>query len=437
MVKFTPHLPQEQAEMLQAIGVEKLADLYAGLEHFLDKSGTVICGKSMQAVEQKAKKASLANKLYPAIFRGAGSYNHYIPPLVDNLSSRSEFLTAYTPYQAEMSQGILQAIFEYQTMIAQLCGMEVSNASHYDGAAAFAEALIALRKRGKDKVLLSSALHPMTAKVIETYLNPHRITVEYIDCKDGKTSIVDMADKLEGAYAVGIAQPNYFGCIEDADSIGELLAEKGIGYVMSVYPISASLLKTPSECNADIAVGEGQPLGLPMAFGGPYLGFMATTRQNVRLLPGRIVGKTLDNKGQDAYVLTMQAREQHIRRERASSSICSNQAHCALRAAIYMATAGKEGIQEVGQVCYAKAHFLADEICNIVHFKLKYSTEFFNEFVITSDIDTQEIEKALAKKGILSGLPLSPQDMLYCVTEQNNAEQIQALVATLAEVARC
>ncbi len=436
MVKFTPHLPQDISEMLQAIGIEKLTDLYGGLEQFLDKSNITIAGKSMQTVEQEARSASRANKVYPSIFRGAGSYNHYIPPLVDNLSARSEFLTAYTPYQAEMSQGILQAIFEYQTMISELCGMQVANASHYDGAAAFAEALLALRKRGKDKILLSSALHPMAAKVIETYLNPLNVKVEYIDCSNGKTDIEDLAAKLEGTSAVGIAQPNYFGCIEDADSIGKLLAEKGVGYVMSIYPISASLLKTPYECNAQIAVGEGQPLGIPMSFGGPYLGFMATTKQNVRLLPGRIVGKTKDNKGQDAYVLTMQAREQHIRREKASSSICSNQAHCALRAAIYMATAGKQGIQEVAKVCYAGAHFLADKICKIPNFKLKYNTEFFNEFIITSSIDTKKIEKALAEKGILSGLPLNSQDMLYCVTEQNSAKQMAELIAYLKEVAK-
>lgn len=435
-MKFTPHLPQEIVEMLQAIGLDSLSDLYSGLEHFFDRSNINIDGKSMQAVEQEAKTASLNNKLYPFIFRGAGSYNHYIPPLVDALSGRSEFLTAYTPYQAEMSQGILQAIFEYQTMIAELCGMQVANASHYDGAAAFAEALLSLRKRGKDSILLSSALHPMCKAVIETYLKPLNINVRYIECKDGKTCIEDLQKKLDGVSAVGISQPNYFGCIEDADAIGELLATQGVGYVMSVYPISASLLKSPSECHADIAVGEGQPLGIPLSFGGPYLGFMATTKQNVRLLPGRIVGKTKDIKGQDAYVLTMQAREQHIRRERASSSICSNQAHCALRAAIYMATAGKEGLQEVARVCYANAHLLADEICKNPRFRMKFSSEFFNEFVITGDIDTQVIEESLAKKGILSGLPLSPQDMLYCVTEQNSAEQILQLIACLKEVSK-
>lgn len=432
MTKFTPHLAKDVEKMLADIGLADIYGLYAGLEQFLYKENP-LPSSSTQAAERKAKALAAKNKVYPAVFRGAGSYNHYIPPLVDALSSRSEFLTAYTPYQAEMSQGILQAIFEYQTMIAELCGMEVANASHYDGAAAFAEALLALRKKGKDKILLSSAVNPMCAKVVETYLRPLNIKVEYIACREGKTDLRDLAEKLDGASAVGISQPNYFGCIEDADKIGEYLRQQGAGYVMSVYPISAAVLKTPFECKADIAVGEGQPLGIPMSFGGPYLGFMATVKQNVRLLPGRIVGKTEDSLGRASYVLTMQAREQHIRREKASSSICSNQAHCALRAAVYMATAGREGMQEVARACYSNAHYLAEEICKLPGFSLKYNSQFFNEFVIKSEANAYELERELAKKDILSGLPLSEKDTLYCVTEQNTKEQIDLLLSCLKE----
>ena len=283
MSKFTPHTDKDIKIMLDAIGIDSVDALFEEQKHLLCKEKELVGkGKSQQAVEREFINLSNNNKTYRSIFRGAGSYNHYIPPIVDSLSSRSEFVTAYTPYQAEISQGILQAIFEYQSMIATLTGMEVSNASHYDVSTAFSEALIALKKRNKNTVLLSDTINPMTIDVIRTYLNPLKIRLELIKSENGKISISDLEKKLnDDVFALGLSQPNYFGCIEDAELIGRTVKEKNIGYVIAANPISLALLKTPFECGADFAVGEGQPLGLPLSFGGPYLGFIADRKSVV------------------------------------------------------------------------------------------------------------------------------------------------------------
>ena len=337
-------------------------------------------------------------------------------------------------YQAEMSQGILQSIFEYQTEIANLTGMDASNASHYDGATAIADGIL-MCMGAKTKAILSDALNPEYKAVVRTYLVPHGIEVVFAPTKNGVTDSDALKTLIDDEVgAVCIQQPNFFGLIEDAESVGKIAKEKGAKFVMSCYPVALALLKTPAECGADVAAGEGQPLGLPLAFGGPYLGFLTCRENLMRKLTGRIVGETVDHDGRPAYVLTLQAREQHIRREKSTSSICSNEALCALTSSIYLAAMGKEGLKDVAKQCVSKAHYMKDEIVKIDGFRLKYDGEFFNEFVIESDVDTSKIVDKLQKRGILAGLPLSDKDMLWCVTEMNTKDDIDEVVNVLREV---
>ena len=421
--------------MLDTVGVKSLEDLYSGFEDLWTKNLNLPPGKSQMEVIRFFTELASQNKLFGSIFRGAGAYCHYIPSVIKSLVSREEFVTAYTPYHAEMSQGILQSIFEFQSMIADLTGMQVSNASLYDGSTALADAILMLREKKKNKVLLSSALHPRSLEVIKTYFTPLGIQIELIALEEGKTSISDLTAKLtEDVFAVAIAQTNYLGIIENAADIGQKVKANKSGFVMSVEPFACSFLKTPAACGADIVTGEGQPLGMPLSFGGPYLGFIGTTEKLTRKIPGRIVGKTHDASGKDAYVLTLQAREQHIRREKASSSICSNQAHCALTAAIYMAYAGKEGMRQVAVQSLSKAHYLAQEITRLPGFELQYKSEFFNEFVIKSQIPADIIINACAQENILAGLKLGEYQTLWCATEVNTREDIQKLIDVLKQI---
>ena len=421
--------------MLDTVGVKSLEDLYSGFEDLWTKNLNLPPGKSQMEVIRFFTELASQNKLFGSIFRGAGAYCHYIPSVIKSLVSREEFVTAYTPYQAEMSQGILQSIFEFQSMIADLTGMQVSNASLYDGSTALADAILMLREKKKNKVLLSSALHPRSLEVIKTYFTPLGIQIELIALEEGKTSISDLTAKLtEDVFAVAIAQTNYLGIIENAADIGQKVKANKSGFVMSVEPFACSFLKTPAACGADVVTGEGQPLGMPLSFGGPYLGFIGTTEKLTRKIPGRIVGKTHDASGKDAYVLTLKAREQHIRREKASSSICSNQAHCALTAAIYMAYAGKEGMRQVAVQSLSKAHYLAQEITRLPGFELQYKSEFFNEFVIKSQIPADIIINACAQENILAGLKLGEYQTLWCATEVNTREDIQKLIDVLKQI---
>ena len=435
MSTYTPHTPSEIRSMLDTVGVKSLEDLYSGFEDLWTKNLNLPPGKSQMEVIRFFTELASQNKLFGSIFRGAGAYCHYIPSVIKSLVSREEFVTAYTPYQAEMSQGILQSIFEFQSMIADLTGMQVSNASLYDGSTALADAILMLREKKKNKVLLSSVLHPRSLEVIKTYLTPLGIQIELIALEEGKTSISDLTAKLtEDVFAVAIAQTNYLGIIENAADIGQKVKANKSGFVMSVEPFACSFLKTPAACGADVVTGEGQPLGMPLSFGGPYLGFIGTTEKLTRKIPGRIVGKTHDASGKDAYVLTLQAREQHIRREKASSSICSNQAHCALTAAIYMAYAGKEGMRQVAVQSLSKAHYLAQEITRLPGFELQYKSEFFNEFVIKSQIPADIIINACAQENILAGLKLGEYQTLWCATEVNTREDIQKLIDVLKQI---
>ena len=436
MGTFVPNTKEQQLEMLREIGYEQLDDLFAHIPDDVKFQGELNLPSGMSELEVGAamKKISDQNVIYDSVFRGAGAYKHYIPAIVSSVLSNETLQTAYTPYQAEISQGVLQSIFEYQTMICDLTGMDVSNASVYDGATAAGEAVAMCRERKQNKALISGAIQPSVMKVIETYCFGNEMELEVIDVKDGKTDLEDLKAKMSDDIAcVYIQHPNYYGNLEDAAEIGEIAHSfKKCKYIMGVNPISLGILKTPREYGADFAVGEGQPLGLPMAFGGPYLGFMASIDSMKRKLPGRIVGQTVDHNGKTGYVLTLQAREQHIRREKASSNICSNQALCALAVGVYLAAMGNQGVKEVATQCYSKAHYMAKRMEEI-GFTVE-NKDFFHEFVTTSERDIHEVLKALGNEGILGGQPLDLHRILWCCTEMNSKADIDRVIDILKEV---
>lgn len=437
MGNYLSSTESQRQEMLKEIGLSSMEDLYAQApRHLILQNGPDLPeGKAELEVCEMVKNMAGKNQVFPVIFRGAGAYRHYIPAIVDTVVTKETFLTAYTPYQAEISQGILQSIFEYQTMICELTGLDASNASVYDGATAAAEAVAMCRERKRTKALISAAAHPDVIETIRTYCWSAGSEMELIPAKDGKTDLNALENMLDETTAcVYIAQPNYFGILEEAEKAGEIAHAKGAKYIMGVNPIAVSVLKTPGECGADAAVGEGQPLGMHLGFGGPYLGFMAAASTMTRKLPGRIVGETVDAKGNRAFVLTLQAREQHIRREKASSNICSNQALCAMTAAVYMAAMGPDGLQEAAYQCMSKAHYLAGELEKI-GFSLKYEGDFFHEFVTESPVDVRTLMAHLEENGILGGLPVA-NGILWCTTEVNRKEDIDHLIQLIKEVAK-
>ena len=434
MGSYVPSSAAERAEMLKKIGVSSIDELYAAVPRkMLLKSLDLPAGKSEMEVSAHMKELSEKNKVYKTILRGAGAYDHYIPAVVPAVVNKEQFVTAYTPYQAEISQGILQNIFEYQTMICELTGMDVSNASVYDGATAMAESVAMCKERKKAKAYISAAVNPAYLEVVETYCSASDTELFVIPVKAGKTDLRALEKALgEDAACFILQQPNFFGLFEDAEKIGQIVHAAGAKYVMSVNPISLGVCKTPAEYGADVAVGEGQPLGMPLSFGGPYLGFMACKEAMQRRLPGRIVGETVDVDGKRGYVLTLQAREQHIRREKASSNICSNQALCALTAAVYLSAMGAKGLSEAATLSASKAHYLAKELCRIEGVKLAYSGAFFNEFV-TILPKCDKVLTALDKAGILGGLPVD-DGLLWCCTEKQTREELDRAVAIVKEV---
>lgn len=437
MGSYLPSTKAQQQEMLKTIGLSSLEELYSDApSDLILKDGPAIPeGLSEQELHRMMSEMAGKNTVFPSIFRGAGAYHHYIPAMVGTVVGKETFLTTYTPYQAEMSQGVLQSIFEYQTMICDLTGMDVSNASVYDGATAAAEAVAMCTARKRTKALVSATSHPDVIETIRTYCWAANTDLELIPEKDGVTDLEKLKSMLDSSTAcVYLPQPNYYGLLEDCTKAAELAHEAGAKMIMGVHPHAAALLKTPADCGADIAVGEGQPLGMPLSFGGPYLGFMAATSKMVRQLPGRIVGETVDEDGKRAYVLTLQAREQHIRREKASSNICSNQALCAMTAAVYMATMGPEGMTEVARQSMSKAHYLADELAKVGCTR-KHSGEFYNEFVTTCPGDANALMQKLEEHGILGGLPVEG-GILWCCTELNTKEDIDRLVTLVKEGVR-
>ncbi len=431
MGSYVPSTLQERQEMLESIGLSSIDQLFSHIPDELKLKGELNLPSGMSELEVSSamKKIAAKNVVFGSIFRGAGAYDHYIPSIVKSVTGKEEFLTAYTPYQAEISQGVLQSIFEYQTMICELTGMDVSNASVYDGATAAAEAVNMCCERSRKVVFCSAAAHPDTIAVVKTYCWAAGHELVLLPVKDGKTDLDAMASQLDKKTnaCLYLQSPNFFGQLEEMEKAAEMIHSVGAKLIAGCNPIALGLLKTPAEQGADIAVGEGQPLGMPLSFGGPYLGFMAATQAMMRKLPGRIVGETVDVDGKRAFVLTLQAREQHIRREKASSNICSNQALCALTASVYLATVGPDGLKQAASLCYQKAHYLAQQLCSIPGVSLRYSGTFFHEFV-TDQKDSDKLLSALEQQGILGGYPLADGGILWCATEKNTKEEMDRVV---------
>lgn len=441
MFKYLPHTEQDLKEMLEVIGVQNIDDLFLEIPESL-KNLDLNVPKSHSELEIFKRFNDLSNKNQVLIpFVGAGSYDHYTPTVIRHLIERQEFLTAYTPYQPEISQGTLQYIFEYQSIITELTGMDVSNASMYDGATATAEAMfMATNARSRNKILISKTVNPNIIKVVETYAKYRDYTVDYVEEVNGVTNVEDFTAKNSKEYAGIILQsPNFYGIIEDLSPYRSLLDEtKGLLIVNSDIT-TLSLLKTPGEVGCDIAVGDCQAMGVPMWFGGPYIGYLATTSKLMRKMPGRICGVTTDTDGKRAFVLTLQAREQHIRREKANSNICSNQSLLALFVTIYTAIMGKQGLKEVQQKSYNATHYLYERITALPKFSPVYEQPFFKDCVIQSEVDANIINNKLLEKGILGPLDLGKYDtnkknqLLFSATEKRTKEEIDLLISVLEE----
>ena len=436
MASYIPSTQEERLEMLKAVGLRDYRDLYQDVpaEMLLEVGDLNIPeGKSELEVSRIVSGMAAKNRVFPTVLRGAGAYDHYIPSIVKYIPAKEEFLTAYTPYQAEMSQGILQSIFEYQTDICELTGMDVTNASDYDGATAAAEAVAMCRDRKRRVTLISGAVHPDTINTVRTYCYGTGDELVVVPVKDGKTDLEALKALLKPDVAsLYVQQPNFYGLFEDTEAISEAVHGAGALFVLGCNPIALGIMKNAREQGADIAVGEAQPLGMPLSYGGPYLGFMAATTKLMRKLPGRIVGQTVDSRGERAFVLSLQAREQHIRREKASSNICSNQALCALTAGLYLAAMGPRGLAEAAKQSMSKAHYLARELCKVPGVEMVYDGEYFHEFVTTLP-RADEVLKALENADILGGLPI-PGGVLWCATEKVSKADLDKTVAIVKEV---
>ena len=419
-------------------GVNSLEELYADVPESIRFKGDYDIPEAKSEIElrQLLESFGLLNDQLTS-FAGAGVYDHYTPAVIPNIISRSEFLTSYTPYQAEISQGTLHYIFEYQSMMAELTGMDISNASMYDGTTATAEAAIMAMSAGKKctKVLASRTVDPKTMQVVETYAKYHGFDIEMIDEKDGTTDREDMRRRLaEGGVAGVILQmPNYYGIVEDYTGFAEDIHESKALMIMNSVAADLAVLKTPGEWGADIAVGDGQSLGIPMSFGGPSVGYMCCKEKLIRKMPGRIVGLTQDNRGQRAFVLTLQAREQHIRRQKATSNICSNESLMALYVTIYMSLMGKQGMKEAAELSYAGAHYLCDELLKTGRFTLAYDKPFFNEFCLRYNGDIDALQNRCIAAGYLAGVKINKNTLMLAVTEKRQKHEIDELVELMKE----
>ena len=436
--KYFPHTADDLQAMLHTVGAASLADLFADVPEGVRLSDGY-------ADFPEAWTDSDLRRFFDSIdtswdtrrlvcFAGAGCYDHYSPAVAQNIVARSEFLTSYTPYQAEISQGTLHYIFEYQSMIAELTGLDISNASMYDGATATAEAVMMAWNNAKRprSVCVSATVDPRVRRVVDTYAHYHGIDVTTLPATaEGTTdrAALDAALAQGGVAGLVVQQPNYYGIVEDFTGLADALhAQKGL-FIINANPSDLGILRTPAEWGADIAVGEGQSLGIPMTFGGPGVGFMACTDKLMRKLPGRIVGQTLDSRGQRCFVLTLQAREQHIRRQKATSNICSNQSLMALYATVYLALMGPSGLRQVGELSYAMAHTLADRLVATGHFRLSYPTQpFFNEFCVDFSGDIDALRSYCAERGYLAGVKVNSATIMFCATEQRTPQEVDELV---------
>ena len=434
--KYFPHTEADIKAMLERIGVQAVGDLYAEVPQSVRLKKDYGLPEAMSEMEVRHFFMRLGQQnTQLTCFAGGGVYDHYTPAVVPQIVSRSEFLTSYTPYQAEISQGTLHYIFEYQSMMAELTGMDISNASLYDGTTATAEAVMMAAAVAKKagKVLVSETVDPKILAVVRTYAHFHGIEIEMVCADDGATDRADMERRLAagGVAGVVVQQPNRYGIVEDYAGFADAAHAAKALLIMNCVAADLAVLRTPGEWGADIAVGDGQSLGLPMSFGGPYVGYMCCREKLMRKMPGRIVGMTKDSRGQRAFVLTLQAREQHIRREKATSNICSNESLMALFATVYMAIMGRQGLKEAAELSYAGAHYLMDRLVATGRFKPAFSRPFFNEFCVRYAGDVDELQRRFIAAGIFGGLKVAPDTIMFAVTEKRTKEEIDKLIATI------
>lgn len=444
---YSPMTDEHKEAMLRVIGVDSIDELFEDIPKSIRMQQPLNLPAGLAEADVRRHVTALANEnvhadAYP-IFLGAGAYDHLIPAAVGHLVSRSEFYTSYTPYQPEMTQGVLQATYEYQTLIARLTGMDLANASVYDGATSLAEAaLVACAQKRKEKIIVPTTVHPEYRQVVHTYLRHQDLEVVEVAAANGLASVDAVQDLIDdNTAAIVVQQPNFFGRLEDVHAFGRLAEENNVLFIAVVTdPLTLGVLEAPGAYGAHIAVGEGQSLGNPISFGGPHLGFFAAKDELVRRIPGRIAGATKDRDGETGYVLTLQTREQHIRRERATSNICTNQALNALTAAVYLTLLGKQGVQDVAHQSLQKAHYAQKAITRLPGFDAVWDGPFFHEFAVRTPVAPEELSKGLLERGIIGGLPLGrfypelEDSMLFCVTEARTRAEIDALVAALEEL---
>jgi len=441
-MSFVPHTDAEQQEMLRLIGVSDIEELLSTIPESVRLRKPLHLPQALSEFEVlrelEALSAQNASVDQVISFQGAGAYDHFIPSAISSIISRSEFTTAYTPYQPEVSQGTLQSMYEYQSMICELTGMDVANASMYDCGSALAEAcLMAAGDTGRDEILIAGKVHPLYLEIVRTYTHGQGIQMRVIQHRDGASSIADVDSALsENTAAVIIQQPNFFGIIEDAEQIVKRAHDAGALAIMVIDPISLGIMKSPGEQGADVVVGEGQGLGIPLSMGGPYLGIFAVREALIRKMPGRMAGMTVDVEGNRGFVMALQTREQHIRREKATSNICTNEGLMMLAATVYLSLIGPEGLKEVATLSLQKSHYLADRITTIRGFQLKYQEPFFKEFLVDTPLPATEIIYRLSQKGVLPGIDISSLDpeetgLLIAVTEKRTRAELDRFVELL------
>lgn len=434
MHRYFPHTDSDIAEMLKAVGLQKLDDLYAEVPEELKLSGELKLPESKSEAEIRKIFEELAAHNKPlTCFAGAGAYDHYTPSLIPYIASRSEFSTSYTPYQAEISQGTLMYIFEYQTLMAELTGMEVSNASMYDGSTATAEAMMmaCAASKKRNKVLMSATLNPRVKDVVKTYAHFHGVDLEEVDAaSNGLINREAISSKLSADDVAGliVSQPNFFGLVEDFSGLADECHAHKTLLIINSPASTLGALKSPGEWGADIACGDAQSLGLPLNYGGPYIGYLCTSNSLIRKMPGRIVGQTVDAEGKRTFVLTMQAREQHIRREKATSNICTSQGMMCLYVAAYLSLMGPKGLQEVNDNSFKAAHYLCKKLLQTGRFKLVFDAPFFNEFCLEYSGDVDGLIKKCAQEGVLAGVKIDDRKILIAATEKRTKEEMDHFV---------
>jgi glycine cleavage system P protein (glycine dehydrogenase) subunit 1 len=443
-MRYIPNSAGERRSMLADIGLDRIEDLFDQIPEQLKLNEAIGVGDPMSEPEllEYFRGLASANRIDYQSFLGAGAYSHFIPVIIDSLISRAEFFTAYTPYQPELSQGTLQYTFEFQTMICQMTGMEVANSSLYDGSTAVAEAvLMANRVTRRSRFIIADTVHPQYREVVSAYTKNLGLTIEMVSHTEAGTLDPTSLGIDKDTAAVVVQSPNFFGCVEDLATIAEAAHDAGALLVVALTePMSLGVLKPPGACGADIVAGETQSFGIPLSFGGPYCGLFATLDKHVRQMPGRLVGEARDSEGRRGYVLTLSTREQHIRREKATSNICTNQGLFALMATVYLSTLGKHGVQEVARQNLQKAHYAASEISKLAGFELEFSAPFFNEFVVRTPRSATDVIQGLLAKKIIGGFglkayyPEMSDSMLVCVTETAKKEAIDTLVDALSKI---